>query len=111
MREDLVLIESGLRRDRDLEVALDMILAGKDGLAGRPQLDGALATKAFAAAGGGQNDAGAACSLDQCGALMDQNFFVIGLEDYMEMLHLRFTICDLRFGRGRSGGDSRNRKS
>ena len=90
MIEDPVLVKARLRRDHYRQLALDVVLTSENLSPGGIKLHGALATGAFAAAGCGQNDTRLPSGLKNGSAFVNRDFLVIGLEDYAEMLHLRF---------------------
>ena len=80
-------MESRRGGHRHDQIALHGILAGMDVLAGRGQLNQALSTDSFAAAGSGQRNTGLTRSLKESGTLMDKHLLLVRLEDYTKVLH------------------------
>ena len=86
MIEDLVLVETRLRRHLDHQVAFHMVLASKDLLPGGMESQGALTTRPPAAARGCKDYAGMTGGLKKGRVLVDRDFLVVRLEEYAVML-------------------------
>jgi len=87
LRENLMFKEPRFGRNKNSQIALNVVLTGQDGLPLRQEFDGAFGAGAFLTADGVENNTTQSRGLHKGCTFVDGYFLAVGLKGYLEMSH------------------------